>query len=134
MMRYVVLVLCAAALAACAHDPLNTGDADMDNLHAQSWQAAQTRRGKDYVFERPTKVCRDKDEAVLGPHLSFPGLPRDRSCPTVAGRFRVVDALLMQNGSTLLQVSGEGIAGYMPYEIFLPAPYKPVSEYFPTGK
>jgi hypothetical protein len=134
MMRRVVLVLCVAALAACAHDPLNTGDADMDNLHAQSWQAALTMRGKDYVFERPTKVCRDKDEAVLGPHLSFPGLPHDHSCPTVAGRFRVVDALLMQNGSTLRQISGEGIAGYMPYEIFLPEPYKPVSEYFPTGK
>jgi hypothetical protein len=134
MMRRVVLVLCVATLAACAHDPLNTGNADLDNLHAQSWQAAQTMRGKDYVFERPTKVCRHQDGAVLGPHLSFPGLPHDHSCPTVAGRFRVVDTLLMQNGSTLLQISGEGIAGYMPYEIFLPAPYKPVSEYFPTGK
>ena len=58
----------ARAIAACAHDPLNTGNADLDNLHAQSWQAAQTMRGKDYVFVRPTKVCRDKDEAVLGQH------------------------------------------------------------------
>ena len=134
MMQRLVVVLCVFALAGCAHDPLNTGDADMDNLHARSWQAAQTMRGKDYVFEMPTKVCRDKGDAVLGPHLSFPGLPHASSCTTVAGRFRVVDALLMQNGSTLLQISGEGIAGYMPYEIFLPAPYKPVSEYFPTGK
>jgi hypothetical protein len=51
-----------------------------------------------------------------------------------AGRFRVVDALLARNGSMLLQISGEGIAGYIPYEIFLPQPYKPVSAYFPTGK
>ncbi len=64
--------------------------------------------------------------------------PRCRTppnCPTVAtGRFRVVDALMMKNGSTLLQISGAGIAGYIPYAIFLPEPYKPVSEYFPTGK
>ncbi len=133
--RAVVAALFVVVLAGCARDPLNTGNADMDNLHAQSWQAAQAMRGKEYVFVMPAKVCADQNDAVLGPHSSFPSLPHAPDCSRVAaGRFRVVDAVLMRNGSTLLQISGEGIAGYIPYEIFLPQPYKPVSEYFPTGK
>ena len=121
------------ALAGC-HGPLDTGDAEMDYQHAQSWQAAQAMRGKEYVFVAPATVCPDQDAAVLGTHLFNP-LPHTTKCPKVsAGRFRVVDAVLMRNGATLLQISGDGIAGYIPYEIFLPQPYKPVSEYFPTGR
>jgi hypothetical protein len=134
MMQRLVVVLCVIALAGCAHDPLNTGDADLDYLHAQSWQTAQAMRGKEYVFDMPTKVCPDKDDAALGPHSSFSSLPHEPKCPVAAGRFRVVNAVLMKDAQTLLQISGEGIAGYIPYAIFLPEPYKPVSEYFPTGK
>ena len=129
-------VAALVALAGCAGDPLHTGNAELDYQHAQSWQAAQQMRGKEYVFVAPAKICRDQKDAVLGrhPNPSFP-LPHVPDCPTVsAGRFRVVDALQMRDGSTLLQISGEGIAGYMPYEIFLPQPYKPASEYFPTGR
>ena len=92
-------------------------------------------RGKEYVFVAPAKICADKDDAVLGPHPGFPGLPHIRDCRTVSGgRFRIVDTALTRDGATLLQIAGDGIAGYMPYEIFLPTPYKPVSDYFPTGK
>ena len=133
--NFMVVAVALIALAGCAHDPLDTGNADMDYLHAQSWQLAQAMRGKEYIFVTLAKVCADKNDAVLGPHSSFPALPHEPNCPTVTtGRFRVVDALLMKNGSTLLQISGQGIAGYIPYAIFLPEPYKPVSEYFPTGK
>ena len=131
----IALAISLVALAGCARDPLDTGNADMDYRHAQSWQAAQAMRGKEYVFVMPAKVCSDKNDAVLGPHSNFPSLPHAPDCLAVsAGRFRVVDAVLMRNGSTLLQISGENIAGYIPYEIFLPQPYKPAREYFPTGR
>jgi len=134
-MRLLLISIIAILAAGCAGDPLNTGNAEMDYQHAQSWQAAQQMRGREYVFVARAKICADKKDAALGPHSSFPSLPYAPNCPTMStGRFRVVDAVLMRDGTTLLQIAGDGVAGYMPYEIFLPTPYKPVSEYFPTGK
>lgn len=132
-MRLLLISIIAMVLAGCASDPLDTGHAEMDYLHAQSWQAARAMRGKEYVFVARATVCADKDAAALGPHLFNP-LPHGRCTTVTVGRFRVVDTVLMKNGSTLLQISGDGVAGYTPYEIFLPQPYKSVSEYFPTGK
>ena len=134
MIRRFAPLLVGLALAGCAHDPLNTGDVEMDFQHAQSWQTAQQMRGKEYIFVARATVCPDQASAALGRPLFNP-LPHTVNCPTVStGRFRVVDAMLTRDGGTLLQIAGDGISGYMPYENFLPKPYKPVSEYFPTGK
>jgi hypothetical protein len=125
----------AAALAGC-HGPFDTGKPDMDYIHSQSWQAAQAMRGKEYIFVARAMVCADKSDVALGPqpNPSFP-LPHAPDCQIVTtGRFRVVDALLMRNGTTLLQIDGDGVTGYMSYEIFLPRPYKSVETYFSTGR
>jgi hypothetical protein len=115
-------------VAGCARpDPLA-------DLHARSQAEARAMIGKEYIFVAPARVCRDQSGVYEG------GLYANRvlgtGCRTVgAGRFRIEDVVALPNdGRTLLRITGPEVAGYMPYETYMPQPYKSVADYFPTGK
>ena len=90
--------------------------------------------GKDYVFTAPAQICRDKADVYYRP--LYGALVNARCRPVSAGlRFRVEEAVALDNdGRTLLRIAGPDVAGYMPYQVYLPKPYKTAQEYFPTGK
>ena len=131
--RPIALLAALLGLAGCAGDPLNTGDAELDRLHRQSWQEAQALVGKEYVFAKAAWVCREQSGVY---NRAMYGNVADPGCRLVSvGRFKVEDAVLLKNdGRTALRITGPNVAGYIAYFALMPRPFMSVQEYYATGK
>ena len=128
-----IAVALLIAVAGCAQpDPFAVA-------HAVSQGQARAMIGKEYVITAPLLVCRDQSDVYdfryLGPikHAPLKPVINPRCDDVGAGRFRVVDAATAWNDPrTILHIAGPGIDGYIPYESFLPTPYKEAGAYFGT--
>jgi hypothetical protein len=125
MARAGLFLALAGLLAAAGCAP---PDPEYERLNAMSLQQARAMVGREYISVAPERICQDPS-AVYGAGNS-PGCRF-----TAAVRFTVEEVVLLRNDTRpILRIAGTEAAGYIAYGVLLAKSYKPVEEYFGTGR